>query len=392
MMHVKRCLLWSWLCQGSATLAWAPTSKTIPPPTGTYNVGVKKLEINYTNTGDPIAPGNVTTSFIATAWYPTLDECTNAPEPYLDPATASLWEIAYNQSAGTLSSLTSTLVRDGSPISNTSFPTLIFGPGGVGPPCEIYTILASELASRGYRVFGLDHPYEQPFVRYPNGTGLYGLPVLFDAYTLDFLAALQTIRIKEISAFIDNIPTTVAEQLGTAVNATHIGALGHSLGGAAALGAMIADGRIASGINMDGEFWGALAANDSSVDVGKGRPVLLLGSGIHDPQPQDNATVDQTWFTFPAQQTAWWRELIVENALHHDYDDEAFWKEIADFRDYDASIGTINGYRQVNITRTFVRTFFDYALLGLSSEIFDGSSPAWSDVTFAGGSDGSQES
>ncbi|KAH8193849.1 hypothetical protein TruAng_011983 [Truncatella angustata] len=229
---------------------------SIPPTTGHYHVGVRKLEIPYINTGDPIAPNNVTTSFLATAFYPTSQKGSTKQSPYLDPATAALYEVLKNLTIGTIGNLTSALARDAPAVHDlTAFPTLIFGPGGWGPPTEFYTILLSDLASHGYAVFGLDHPYEQPFVRYPNGTGLYGLPLSFDTGDVDFINTLQTIRVNETIAFIDRLPL-VAELLGAPLNQTHIGTLGHSLGGAAALGAALKDERISSGINMDGEFWG----------------------------------------------------------------------------------------------------------------------------------------
>lgn len=362
-------------------------STAIPPPTGPYDVGVTKLEIPYVNTGDPIAPGNVTTSFLATVFYPADPGAQEGcePQPYLDPVTASLYEQVYNITAGSLASLTSAFARDAPRAAAPSFPTILFGPGGVGPPSECYTILLSELASYGYTVFGLDHPYEQPFVRYPNGTGLYGLPITFDGYTVELLAALQSIRINETIAMIDRIPA-VAGVLGWPVDATHIGTFGHSLGGAAALGAMLKDTRIRGGINMDGEFWGDLAANDSSVDVK--RPVFLLGSEGHVGSSDPDS--ETSWLTFPDAQSGWWRKLNVNGTLHLDFSDETFWKEVTTMQSQ--SLGTIDGYRQVNISRTFIKDFFDFTLLGKPQSIFDGPSEAWPEVVFTDGENGNDTS
>jgi pimeloyl-ACP methyl ester carboxylesterase len=356
----------------------------VPPPTGPYNVGVKKLEIPYVNTGDPIAPNNVTTSFLATAFYPTSQKNAAKPKPYLDPATAVLWEQVYNLTNGTLEALTAPLARD-APVAQQAnpYPTLIFGPGGWGPPSEIYTILLSDLASYGYAVFGLDHPYEQPFVRYPNGTGLYGLDIAFDPPSDNFTIALQSIRINETVAFIDRLPL-VEKLLGTSLNHTHVGTFGHSLGGAAALGAALRDQRIASGINMDGSFWGNLTANDSSVDIG--RPVLFLGQELHD---GSGPGFDITWQTFPDAQTGWWRMLNVNGTLHLDFSDETFWKEVTPFRS--ANLGVIDGHIQVQITRQVVRAFFDFTLKGGPQALFNQTVKAWPEVRVTKGGDGDEE-
>ncbi|KAK9425526.1 putative Platelet-activating factor acetylhydrolase [Seiridium unicorne] len=378
-----RVSLFSWgILLGSAVVIDAANT-AISPPTGPYNVSIKKLEIPYVNTGDPIAPNNVTTSFLATAFYPTSQKCTDEPRPYLDPATAVLWETIKNITAGSLANLTTIVAKDAPALGNaTAWPTLIFGPGGWGPPTEVFTILLSDLASYGYVVFGLDHPYEQPFVRYPNGTGLYGLDIAFDPPSLDFLVALQGIRINETIALIDRLPL-VETLLGAPLNKTHVGTFGHSIGGAAAVGAELRDHRIVAGINMDGEFYGALAANDSSVDVG--RPVLLLGQETHD----GSSPGEPTWSTFPDAQTGWWRRLNVNGTRHLDFSDETFWKEVTAFTSQ--SLGTIDGYRQSEITREIVRAFFDLTLKGTPEAIFDGPTEEWPEVRITGSGGGSTQ-
>ena len=152
-------------------------SAIIPPPTGKYTVSRTKIEIPYVNTGDPIAPNNVTTAFLATVYYPTPKSFVGAPVPYLDPALAVLFEDAYNVTAGSFQNLTTdAIVWDAPLLKDTGYPTLLFGPAGIGPPVEMFSILLSDLASYGYTVIGADHPWEQPFIRWPNGTALYGLP------------------------------------------------------------------------------------------------------------------------------------------------------------------------------------------------------------------------
>lgn len=350
-------------------------STAIPPPTGPCHVGVTKLEIPYTNTGDPVAPNNVTYSFIATAFYPTSHSYATQPQPYLDPIVAQLWEDARNATHGSLSNLTSTLSRDVPVLQGAegAFPTLLFGPGGWGPPTEAYTILLSDLASYGYVVIGTDHPYEQPFVRYPNGTGVYGLPVTFGSYTFEFVAALQELRVNETRALIDNLPL-VEELLCAKLNHTHIGAFGHSLGGSAAIGATLEDPRIASGINIDGTVWGPLNSSDPSVDVEQ--PILFLGFENH------SEDTDRTWNAFIAAQTGWWRTLYVSGTLHNDWSDQTFWKEVSNYTS--ASMGAIDGYRQVDIMRNLVRSFFDLTLKGISGAILDGTSEEWPEVVLNG--------
>ncbi|TGJ78166.1 hypothetical protein E0Z10_g10606 [Xylaria hypoxylon] len=337
----------------------------IPPPTGQFSVSRKKVEIPYVNTGDPIAPNNVTTAFLATVYYPTSERFMGPPVPYLDPALAALFEGAYNVTAGSFANLTTNAIVWDAPLLNgTAYPTLLFGPAGIGPPVEMFSILLSDLASYGYTVIGADHPYEQPFIRWPNGTALYGLPP-FDSPDIDS-GALVDIRVNETKALIDNIPL-IEQCLGGIVNSTHIGTFGHSAGGSAAARALLQENRVSSAVNIDGPF----LDEDQYADAVK--PIFLLSEEVYE---------DPSWVHFAPEQTGLWKHLGVNGSLHVDFTDLAFWKEVTDVKAHSSSLGDINGYRQVNITRTFVRSFFDFTLRGVPEPIFDGPSDAWPEVVY----------
>ncbi|RYP59599.1 hypothetical protein DL769_008464 [Monosporascus sp. CRB-8-3] len=348
----------------------------LPPPTGQYHVGPSKHVIEHFNPNHPVAPDGVTTSLLATIYYPTLREPTPCKAPYLSPEIASLYEDRWNFTAGTLSSLTSTLQEDapflGRAAGRSSYPTLIFGPGGGGPPVESYTILLSELASHGYTVVGLDHPHEQPFVRYPNGTVVYGLPLDFN-YTMEIIEAIYKTRLEDTSAFLDSFPALV-EELNAPFNTTHFAAFGHSLGGAAAVESLYGDDRLLSAINMDGMFFGRPALNTSEADVGK--PSFLFGMEIHTGEDENH---DITWGTFPRWQTDYWRKLPVTGAVHIDFSDVAFWATVGES---DAPVGSVPGARQVEIVNTFVKAFLDYSPFGRETPILDGPSKDWPEFVF----------
>lgn len=131
---------------------------SLPPPTGQYNVGYKEYAIPHVSTNDPFWPGGTSTSFLATIFYPTTEEPSSKKVSYLEYVTAILYESNYQFTLGTLSSITRNfLVKDAKPLTTAKslFPTVIFGPGGGGPPIEVYTSLLPDLASHGYTVIGL---------------------------------------------------------------------------------------------------------------------------------------------------------------------------------------------------------------------------------------------
>ncbi|KAI1266260.1 platelet-activating factor acetylhydrolase [Xylariaceae sp. FL1019] len=351
----------------------------IPQPTGLYYIGTRKFEIPFINTEDIFAPGNTSTSFIATLYYPTLQKPCGPGKPYLDPKDAVLWETYTNLTAGTLSGLTSHLQPDApfapAAESNVTFPTLLFGPGGTGPPTEVYTILISELVSRGYVVAALDHPYEQPFVRYPNGTALYGLPLDY-VLTAAVAAATYEIRVKDNVRFIEIWPSLVSE-LKAPWATKNLGAFGHSLGGASAAGTalLIEPEILASTLNLDGSF---LDATNNTATADTKRPTLLLGGSYHIP----GEAGDISWTIFPEAQSSWWRTLLVQDALHLDFSDFTFWKTLGG-----PQLGAIDGLRAIDVTREFVTAFFNYTLLGQEEEILSTPGSAWSEVVVYDGSE-----
>ncbi|KAI8960791.1 hypothetical protein F5Y11DRAFT_328461 [Daldinia sp. FL1419] len=352
---------------------------SLPPPTGPYQVSIRKYAIDYYNDHDPVAPNNVSTAFLATIFYPTLQKPQGAPKPYLNAETAAFFEQNWHYSNGTLSSITSS-VQENAPFLEPKsvsdgplhLPTILFGPGGGGPPVEGNTILLSELASHGYAIIGLDHPFEQPFIRYPNGTGVTGIDL--DNIDVD-LVDIYNMRLNDNSVFLDRHLSELVRKFKLPLSTTKLGAFGYSLGGAAALGSLQGHGQIISGLNLDGTLIGSPASNSSAAD--ERRPAFLIGSEGHGGVGQG----DNTWVTFPQWQTGWQRKININGTTHHDFFDDTFWKTLEAGADPHA--GPIDGLEQVRILNAYVKAFFDLTLLGKSSPILDGPSPEFPEVVFS---------
>lgn len=365
------------VCFGLA-VATRVSAWELPPPTGKYNVGATKHVIEFYNDDDPFAPGGIQTSFLATLYYPTLD-CNTKPIPVLEPEVAEIYEKGWGFQPGDLASLTTTLKWNASTLPHhvakgATLPTIIFGPAGGGPPSSCYTTLHTELASLGYTVAALDHFIEQPFLRYPNGTGVFGLDIHYN-YTIAQIQALYAVRVRDTVFFVDQWPALV-DSLHAPFDKTHLGAYGGSLGGAVSFGAAIDRPEILSALNMDGTNWGKPAANDSSADAAK--PVMQFGSDGHFPSG------DPTWGVFPDRQTGWWETAYVRNASHSDFLDATIWKRK---NPTNRPFGAIDGDRMVDVLRTYVTAFFNYTLLGQEEPILEGNSTAWPDVYIFDGSE-----
>lgn len=266
-----------------------------PPSThGEVHVGVSQHTIEHYNPHDPLAPNHISNAFLATIYYPTLQTPRGPPQPYLEPELAAIMEAQFNYSAGFLSTFTSTL-QPNAPFlkpqaGEPQLPTLLFGPGGGGPPVAGNTILISELVSHGYTVVGLDHPFEQPFIQFPDGTSAVGVEI--DYNSLPLLDAIYETRLVDNAVFLKSFPE-LTSKLGAPFNTTHMGSFGYSLGGAAALAQIYNDGRFVSGLNLDGSVYETLAENSTAADAKK--PVFLIGNEFH---TGEDFLHDVTWEAF----------------------------------------------------------------------------------------------
>lgn len=358
-------------------------AKEITPYSGKYNVGASKQVIAI-NEPDVFTPGNVSTSFLVTLFYPTLEE-PDVPgtTPYLTKVSAKQFEEYLQFPNGTLANYT-TRVQWDAPFAETllqdegsASPTLLFGPGLGGPPCECYTLLLSELASKGFTVAAFDHTYEQPYVQYPNGSGYYG-PPLDHAWTMEEALTAIEHRINDTFAFVDAWPR-LAKKLGFASTTDSFGTFGHSVGGSAALefARRVDQSLVPAGINLDGAFWGKL--NSSAADVA--RPSLLLGFEGH-----ASTHYEPTWDTYTEAQSNWWRIIEVNGTRHHDWSDLTFWKELDP--PVQLNVGNISSGRMVEIETSLVAAFFNWMLWGNDeSALFDEPGLFYPDIVLVAGAD-----
>jgi pimeloyl-ACP methyl ester carboxylesterase len=352
----------------------------VPPATGSYDVGVRSYAIPFTDQHNPSWPGNISTSYLATIYYPTLQTPHKEATPYVDPEAAALLDTLYNQTAGTVGNLTINVKPNAtiaqSPQGN-PFPSLIFQPGFEGLSA-MYSIQLIELASRGYAVAALDFPYEGTFVRYPNGTGIRG--IYGGQFSFDIIPPIYEARVRAGTHFV-TFWSTLVEQLHAPFQTAPLGVFGQSLGGAAALGVAdaIPDTKIVvSALNLDGGLYGDPASNSSLADLK--RPVLLMGTTNH------TGSYDPTWDTFPVAQTGWWRILWVAGADHLDFSDVAFWREFQVNRQTNNT--AIPGVRMIKVIREFVTAFFNYTMLNQSERELNQPGADWPEVTVHSGGNG----
>lgn len=123
-------------------------------------------------------------------------------------------------------------------------------------------------------------------------------------------------------------------------------------------------------IDMDG------ATQARIPDRGLSRPFLFLGKqSNYTPGGEGPVT---TWERDWKLLTGWKRWLLVAGAMHASFTDLAL---LADQTGIDVGAG-LPGARSLDITRAYVRAFFDQHLRGTPQALLDQPSPRYPEVTF----------
>lgn len=327
---------------------------TLPPPTGPYFVGLKPYVLEHITPIDPVTPNGTGTSVLVNFYFPTLQQ---APlGRYVAHGLAEYYETYYKLPKDTLYNITASVSHNADSLPSETecdikLPTLVFGPPFAGPPSQVFTALFSDLVSHGYTIITIDHPYEQPFLEYPDGTQIPGLPVDVDFSEADLLK-VNDYRITDALAVLDALPAITKELELPGINQTHFVTFGHSVGGSWAFNQILAEKHRSTkrqylgALDIDGTIWGP--ANSSSEALGI--PSLLFASFHNDDDP--------TWATFPPKQQPNWTKTIrvLGNTNHTDFSDLILWKQWTGVAG--GGEGTIAAARMVDVTRTFVGDFF----------------------------------
>jgi predicted dienelactone hydrolase len=218
---------------------------------------------------------------IAQAWYPTTRREPSGGEarvPYIDgighmPSQVSLMPGFLLHRYGQIDTHAEALASLAA--SDRPWPVVIFSPG-YGAPRAVYTGLATRLASRGFVVFVLDHPYESAVTQLPDG-GVVGTrePAPGDPDRSQYMPNQQVVRTADVRFVIDQLarPEALSPPLrGGRIDTSKVAVIGHSFGGATSAMALSEDPRVVAAANIDGTPYG------DPPDRRLTRPFLLLQS------------------------------------------------------------------------------------------------------------------
>ena len=246
--------------------AKSPVLAALPPATGPFAVG--KITIHWADESriEPLSADHEAREVMVDIWYPA--EPSNAvPADYLDVAAyekaigADGFQNYFRDASETLRQGVKTHAFAAAPYARSAkqSPLLIFSPGG-GMLREVYAAQLEDLASHGYVVAAISHPYDAMATIFPDGRQIaYSDKRWPVTPSLEGEANLNQLEwhADDIRFVLDeltraNLVGSSAPPFAGQLDLSHVGAFGHSFGGIAAAHACQLDRRFKACLNEDG--------------------------------------------------------------------------------------------------------------------------------------------
>ena len=386
----------------AAAAAAQPATFRLPAPTGPHAVGTTSWRLLDAERPETLGPATGQRQVEVLAWYPAASTARGQTAPYLRAGAAESDTLAGAVAGGAVfdgvASVRTHAVLDAVPLETSGkLPVLLFSASLTGI-ASAHTALLEDLASFGYAVLQVVHPYETAAATLLDGrivttSDATGAPLSAvreivaewsteeatlatvaargdDAEQLrllrEYLGGLERTNVAlrrwvdDARLVLDQLPRLPREssagRLAARLDTRRVGVFGHSFGGAAAGELCLEERRCRAVLNLDGvPQYGAMAERRL------GKPLLMLYSarpartGANDPIYRRSAS---PYFRADARDT-----------LHLDFTDLGLWGGPLRER---GMVGAIDPERATEITRTLVREFFDQELLERRSPLLAG--------------------
>ncbi len=395
---------------GAARMAAAPSQSVapavfeLPTPTGRYPIGTTAWRLTDRSRPETFAGPGQFRQVEVLAWYPATPRG-GAVAPYLREGLAEVRPFAKLFGAETafdkVEGVRTHAELDAPPAAAAQrFPILVFSHGYTGLPSS-YTALLEDLASHGYAVLSLIHPYESTAATLSDGRvvsmsgsgGTYnqGIQDVLAEWRLEdetmaavtratdaaeqlrllrgYLGTLQRTDValrrwvddtKLILDRLAGLPAkSPAGRLAARLDASRVGVFGHSMGGVTAAQFCLEDARCKAGLILDG-----IPQYGSMIDKPMAKPFLMVYSA----RPGRDGASDPIY----RRAAHPYYRLDVRDSGHLEFTDMVFWGGPLRER---RVLGALPAARAAEITAAIVRQYFDQELLGRRSELLAGRSP-----------------
>jgi predicted dienelactone hydrolase len=382
-----------------------PATFVLPAPTGKLPVGTTSWVVVDQAREEVFAPGRRREVQVL-AWYP-IDASLGENAPYMrngmDEALGFARLAKLGDAYHGLASVKTHAILDAAPAKSPArFPVIVFSHGYTGLPSS-HTALAEDLASHGWAVLHVVHPYEAAaklsdgtFVTFTDEKNAMRPQVLEvlkewgpEASTMDKVAAatdntekekllrgyLATLKstdqvvkrwVLDVKLVLDRLPKTgTGSAIAARLDLSRLGAAGHSMGGVMAGQFCVEDRRCKAGLNLDG-----IPQYGTMIDTPMPAPFMMVYSG----RPGRAGASDLIY----SRSASKYYRVDVADTLHIDFSEMNFWGGPLRQR---GAFGKIAPARATELTRLLVREFFGQEILGRKSLLISGDSQPIEGVT-----------
>ena len=267
---------WTVLILLSVTCAHVPVAKPQVERQGaTSSVGTVTLTIVDASRHDPVDP-RLAREWLAQIYYP-IDPApvtgVYADDPVLlDALVARNYYSASEAHLRSWAKKPAVAIADAKPARSAPLPLVTLSPG-LGFARLNYAEIAAALVARGYVVAVIDHPYIG-ISRLPDGRFLRTEddPLLGTQDPADSMPRVREWT-RDVSVVIDRLSAGAAATLapGLAIDFTRVVAVGHSIGGTAAVDVCQKDARVGACIDFEG-----FLAGTAAIEKGAAKPTLVV--------------------------------------------------------------------------------------------------------------------
>jgi len=397
---------------GAMPAADGPAPFELPAPTGGHAIATTSWRITDPSRRETFSTTGEPRQVEVIAWYPAVRGTGGAATaPYLREGLPEVRTFATMMRAPETAFDSLAAVRTHAPLdaapeaTGRKFPVLIFSHGYTGIP-SAYTALLEDLASHGYAVLNVIHPYEAAAATLsdgrvvtlldPAGKLLPAIGQVFSEWATEdatmasvtkaadtaeqlrvlraYLSGLQhthaalTRWVDDTKLVLDALAAlpknTPAARLAARLDVATLGVFGHSMGGVAAGQFCVDDKRCRAGLNLDG-----IPQSGTMIDKTVPHPFLMVYSA----RPGRLGASDAIY----SRAARPYYRVDVADTRHLDFSDMIFWGGPLRERPV---LGSIDPRRVTDITRRVVRLYFDHELLGRPTTVAAGLA-AFPDVT-----------
>jgi hypothetical protein len=387
---------------------------TLPAPTGRYPVGTVSLHLIDRARANPWTASPSYRELMVSIWYPARDTRRYPVAPQMLPGAAAHFGSAdgaaaqlYGVRPGTVDwAATPTSGHEGAPVARhrTPLPVVLYSPGA-GEPRTWETTLVQDLASRGYVVVTIDHPYDASEVEFPGGRIVDSQLAVWlkDAQRRGTLLALArkilAVRVADTRFVISDLGALEAGHdpdaghrplpsgLAGGLDLHRIAMFGVSAGGFTSAQAMYEDARITAGIDADGATDTPLIPGSSHLapvfQHGLSQPFLFMGD------PSTDHRSIPSWDSFWGHTRGWHLDLTLRGASgENSYKDAVplipqIARQLGLPRSFvTGNIGQIDPARAIAAEEAYVSAFFDRWLRGQDRHLLDHPSSRYPAIAF----------